>query len=79
MGMKHDIRRAQTYIARADRRAVKHRALIGNCRDPQTIATLRDLIEVLSALRTNVEHKLDEWKSHKTGRLKRGGSALPRG
>ena len=36
---------------------------IGQSHNPQTIETLQDLTEVLSALRKNVEHQLDEWES----------------
>jgi hypothetical protein len=48
---------AEAYIARTSRRIDKHRGLIGRSRNEQTVATSRDLIDVLIALRANVERR----------------------
>ena len=57
MGLKQDIASAQVYMSRTNRRIEKQRHLIGRSRNEQTVATARDLIEVLTALLANVEHR----------------------
>jgi hypothetical protein len=57
MGLKRDIARAEAYITRANRRIGKHRHLIGHSPDRQTVATAREVVEVLTTLLVNVEHQ----------------------
>jgi hypothetical protein len=57
MGLKQDIASAQVYMSRTNRRIEKQRHLIGRSRNVQTVATARDLVEVLTALLANVEHR----------------------
>ena len=57
MDVKQDIASAKVYMARTNRRIEKQRHLIERSRNAQTIATARDLVEVLTALLANVEHR----------------------
>jgi hypothetical protein len=57
VGVKQDIASAKVYMARTNRRIEKQRHLIERSRDAQTVATARDLVEVLTALPANVEHR----------------------
>jgi hypothetical protein len=57
VGLKQDIVGAEAYIAKANRRIGKQRHLMGRSRNRQTVATARDLIEVLTALLANVERQ----------------------
>jgi hypothetical protein len=56
-GPETGTRRAEAYIARTSKRISKQRHLIVHSRNEQTVATARDLVEVLTALLTNVEHR----------------------
>jgi hypothetical protein len=55
--MKRDFSGAEVYIARANRLIEKHRGLIGRSRNQQNVAAARDVVEVLTILRANVEHR----------------------
>jgi hypothetical protein len=57
MGVKQDVVGAEAYIELANRRIGKQRHLIARSRNPQTVATARDLVEVLAALLSNVERQ----------------------
>jgi hypothetical protein len=57
VGVKQDIASAKVYMSRTSRRIEKQRHLIGRSRNAQTVATARDLIEVLTALLANVEYR----------------------
>jgi hypothetical protein len=57
VGVKQDIARAKVYMARTNRRIEKQRYLIGRSRNAHTVPTARDLVEVLTALLANVEHR----------------------
>lgn len=57
MGLKEDIAGAEVYMARANRRIRKARQLIGHSPNGQTVATAGELVEVLTALLANVEHR----------------------
>jgi len=57
MGLHHDIVGAEVYITRANRRIAKQRALIRRSHNPRLVSTAQDLVDVLIALRTNVEHQ----------------------
>ena len=57
MGLQQDIASAKVYMSRTTRRIEKQRHLIGRSRNEQTVATAQDLVEVLTALLANVEHR----------------------
>jgi len=57
MGVEQDLAAADAYIRRANRRIAKERALADRTANPETKATVRDLIEVLAILRANVEDR----------------------
>ena len=57
MGLQRDKASAEAYIARANRRIGKQRYLIDRSRNPQTVDTARELVDVLSALLFNVERQ----------------------
>jgi hypothetical protein len=57
MGLKQDIAGTEVYMARATRRIGKARHLIGRSPNGQTVATAGELVEVLTALLANVEHR----------------------
>ena len=57
MSLKQDIAGAEVYMARANRRIGKARHLIGRSPNGQTVATAGELVEVLTALLANVEHR----------------------
>jgi hypothetical protein len=57
MDLRREIAGAEAYIARTSKRISKQRHLIVHSRNEQTVATARDLVEVLTALLTNVEHR----------------------
>jgi hypothetical protein len=57
VGVKQDIASAKVYMARTNRRIERQRHLIERSRNAHTIATARDLVEVLTAFLANVEHK----------------------
>ena len=57
MGLKQDIAGTEVYMARATRRIGKARHLIECSPNGQTVATARELIDVLTTLLANVEHQ----------------------
>ena len=57
MGVEQDLAAADAYIRQANRRIAKERALADRTANPETKATVRDLIEVLTILRANVEDR----------------------
>jgi hypothetical protein len=57
MGVDQDLAAADAYIRQANRRIAKERALADRTANPQTKTTVRDLIEVLTLLRANVEDR----------------------
>jgi hypothetical protein len=57
MGVDQDLAAADAYIRQANRRIAKERALVDRTANPKTKATVRDLIEVLTILRSNVEDR----------------------
>ena len=57
MGVEQDLAAADTYIRQTNRRIAKERALADRTTNPETKATVRDLIEVLTILRENVEDR----------------------
>jgi len=57
VGVKQDIASAKVYMARTNRRIERQRHLIERSRNAQTVATARDLVEVLTVLLANVEHR----------------------
>jgi hypothetical protein len=57
VGVNQDIASAKVYMSRANRRIEKQRHLIKRSRNALTVATARDLVEVLTALLANVEHR----------------------
>jgi hypothetical protein len=57
VGLKDDIAGTEAYIARTTRRIEKQRHLIGRSRNEQTVAATRDVMDVLTALLANVEHR----------------------
>ena len=57
MGLKQEIAGAEAYMSRTNRRIEKQRHLIGRSRNEQTVATARDLVDVLTALLANVEYR----------------------
>jgi len=57
VGVKQDIADAKVYMARTNRRIERQRHLIERSRNAQTVATARDLVEVLTVLLANVEHR----------------------
>ena len=57
MGLQQDIASAEAYIARANRRIGKQWHLIDRSSNEQTVATARDLVDVLSVLLINVERQ----------------------
>jgi hypothetical protein len=75
MMTKQDFRGAETYIARADRLIEKHRGLIGRSHNRQNVATARDLVNVLSVFRANVEHRHRRFQrdAFRQGRVRGGG------
>ena len=63
MGVNQDIASAKVYMSRTNRRIEKQRHLIERSRNAQTVATARDLVEVLTALLANVEHRHQRLKA----------------
>jgi hypothetical protein len=57
MGVDQDLAAADAYIRQANRRIAKERALADRTANQQTKTTVRDLIEVLTLLRANVEDR----------------------
>jgi hypothetical protein len=57
MGLKQDIAGTEVYMARANRRIGKQRRLMERSPNQQTIATAQEVIEVLTTLLVNVEHR----------------------
>ena len=57
MGLKQNIAGAEVYVARANRRIGKARRLIGRSPNGETVATARELVEVLTTLLANVEYR----------------------
>ena len=56
MGWKQDIVGTRVYIDRANKRIGKARHLIGHSPNRETVATARELVDVLTRLLANVEH-----------------------
>jgi hypothetical protein len=67
MGLQQDIASAEAYIARANRRIGKQRHLIDRSRNEQTVATARDLVDILSALLMNVVERQQGRRRHLGG------------
>jgi hypothetical protein len=57
VNVNQNIASAKVYISRTNRRIEKQRHLIERSRNAQTVATVRDLVEVLTALLANVERR----------------------
>lgn len=57
MGLGQDIAQANEYIARASKTIEKQRRVLARTRNPQTIARAQDLVDLLTALRANVERQ----------------------
>ena len=57
MGIKQDIASATVYMSRTNRRIEMQRRLIARSRNAKTVATARDLVDVLTVLLANVEHR----------------------
>jgi hypothetical protein len=57
MGLKQDIADSEAYMALANRRIGKARHLIGHSPNGQTVTSAGELVEVLTALLANVEHR----------------------
>jgi hypothetical protein len=78
VGVKQDIASAKVYMARTNRRIEKQRYLIGRSRNAHTVATARDLVEVLTALLANVEHRHQYLQARRGSSLRLAGEFIAR-
>jgi hypothetical protein len=67
MTESHDIAAADRYIGRARRNIEKQQRRLSS-RNPQTAATAESLVELLSAMLSNVERKRRKIAEHNDGR-----------